>query len=646
MKKIKKPVSILLTLMMAFGLFSIVPLTADASSITGLFDCSSGSAEGYFFYSDHFYKVEWTGINTESTAKVQLCVGNDCLYANVRGTTTYSNKSIAFFRNATLRSNWTPSEIENLIAGQSSSGYTNDQRLAEGASARVYKKVCTITCVAANAPAWDWSDDFTACTATFTCADEPSRTETVEASVSTEGSVATASVTFNSITYTETITIPGFSVNKAGDTYTIRSEEGWNTFCDCLQDNDAYNRFSGKTVELEKNISVSRMAGSSNHDFCGTFEGNGKTLTFTSSENVNGTAPFSYVSETKPTGGTAVSHPVICNLNVVCDITTSATHASGLVGRMWGELTIENCTVSGTITSSNKYACGFIGEQNGTANITNCRSSVEINSSVTGDGTHGGFIGRTMNNTSTCIEGCVFDGKIVSTGTGDDATTSCGGFVGWRDKNGSLTITNSLYTPTADDNAVADGATFARNWTMPDNANCYYTRTLGTAQGKQARTVTAGENVTLAASGTAKTYTVSGITAYENNNGLLYGDTFYAGNGDSVSLTLDHDIPDGYSFAGYTVTAGTLEGTENPYTLTMPDSSVTVNAAFDLIGDANRDGRVDISDVTAIQRHIADVEVIPERFLVLADTDGNGEVNISDATRLQMYIAHYDISLG
>lgn len=632
--------------MMAFGLFSIVPLTADASSITGLFDCSSGSAEGYFFYSDHFYKVEWTGINTESTAKVQLCVGNDCLYANVRGTTTYSNKSIAFFRNATLRSNWTPSEIENLIAGQSSSGYTNDQRLAEGASARVYKKVCTITCVAANAPAWDWSDDFTACTATFTCADEPSRTETVEASVSTEGSVATASVTFNSITYTETITIPGFSVNKAGDTYTIRSEEGWNTFCDCLQDNDAYNRFSGKTVELEKNISVSRMAGSSNHDFCGTFEGNGKTLTFTSSENVNGTAPFSYVSETKPTGGTAVSHPVICNLNVVCDITTSATHASGLVGRMWGELTIENCTVSGTITSSNKYACGFIGEQNGTANITNCRSSVEINSSVTGDGTHGGFIGRTMNNTSTCIEGCVFDGKIVSTGTGDDATTSCGGFVGWRDKNGSLTITNSLYTPTADDNAVADGATFARNWTMPDNANCYYTRTLGTAQGKQARTVTAGENVTLAASGTAKTYTVSGITAYENNNGLLYGDTFYAGNGDSVSLTLDHDIPDGYSFAGYTVTAGTLEGTENPYTLTMPDSSVTVNAAFDLIGDANRDGRVDISDVTAIQRHIADVEVIPERFLVLADTDGNGEVNISDATRLQMYIAHYDISLG
>ena len=273
-----------------------------------------------------------------------------------------------------------------------------------------------------------------------------------------------------------------------------------------------------------------------------------------------------------------MSNPVICNLNVVCDITTSATHASGLVGRMWGELTIENCTVSGTITSSNKYACGFIGEQNGTANITNCRSSVEINSSVTGDGTHGGFIGRTMNNTSTCIEGCVFDGKIISTGTGDDATTSCGGFVGWRDKNGSLTITDSLYTPTADDNAVADGATFARNWTMPDNANCYYTRTLGTAQGKQAYTITPGADVTLGLSGTATEYNVSGINVY--SSGIEYIGNLYAGSGDTVALSLNYTGTPaaGYIQNGYTASAGTLSGT----TLTMPEDNVTIYADFDV----------------------------------------------------------------
>ena len=380
----------------------------------------------------------------------------------------------------------------------------------------------------------------------------------------------------SNVTVSATFTHDSAYFSQDGDTYTIHDAAGWDVFCDCLQDNDTYNRFSGKTVELGDNITVSRMAGSSHHDFCGTFEGSGKTLTFTPTESVNGTAPFSYVSETTPTGGTAVSHPVICNLNVVCDITTSATHASGLVGRMWGELTIANCTVSGTITSSNKYACGFIGEQNGTAHITNCRSSVEINSSVNGDGTHGGFIGRTMNNTSTCIEGCVFDGKIVS--TGDDATTSCGGFVGWRDKNGSLTITDSLYAPTADDNAVADGATFARNWTMPDNANSYYTRTLGTAQGKQAYTITAGDDVTLGLSGTPTEYNVSGINVY--SSGIEYNGNLYAGSGDTVALSLNYTGTPaaGYTVKGYTASAGTLSGS----TLTMPEDNVTINADFDV----------------------------------------------------------------
>ena len=376
------------------------------------------------------------------------------------------------------------------------------------------------------------------------------------------------------VTVSATFTPDSAHFSQDGDTYTIHDATGWDIFCDCLQDNDTYNRFSGKTVELGDNITVSRMAGSSKHDFCGTFEGKNKVLTFTSTESVNGTAPFSYVSETTPTGGTAVSHPVIRNLNVVCDITTSETHASGLVGRMWGELTIANCTVSGTITSSNKYACGFIGEQNGTANIKNCRSSVEINSSVNGDGTHGGLVAVNNKNAKLTIEGCVFDGKIVS--TGDDATTSCGGFVGWN--AGTLTITDSLYTPTADDNAVADGATFARNWTMPDNTNSYYTRTLGTAQGKQAYTISAGDDVTLGLSGTPTEYNVSGINVY--SSGIEYNGNLYAGSGDTVALELNYTGTPaaGYTVKGYTASAGTLSGT----TLTMPEDNVTINADFDV----------------------------------------------------------------
>ena len=545
--------SILLSLIIVFSLFTIVPLTADASSITGFFDCTSGSAEGYFFYRNHFCKIEWTGINTQYTSEVQLfeyknvrvnwtgsngestSVIQDAFAANRRGNTG----STIFLWEATHRACWNPLEVENLIAGQSSSGYTSSNVLAAGADNNNYKKVCTITCAAANEPVWDWSDDFTACTATFTCADEPSLTKTVNASVSTEGYTATASVTFNNINYTETITIPGFSVNKAGDTYTIRSEEGWNTFCDCLQDNDTYNRFSGKTVVLDDDITVSRMAGSSHHDFCGTFEGNNKVLTFNYNAEAEYAAPFRYVD-------------------------------TGCV--------IKNLHVNGTITTDKKYAAGIIAQQYGTVTIRNCRSSVNIQSSVKGDGTHAGLVAVNNKSADLTIEGCVFDGKIVSTGSGENVTTSCGGFVGWRDKNGSLTVTNSLYAPTEVNIDDTDSATFARNGSA--GANCYYTSALGTAQGKQAYTISAGDDVTLGLSGTPTEYDVSGITAYADNSGILYGNTFYAGSGDTVALELEYTgTPEaGYIQNGYTASAGTLDGT----TLTMPENNVTINADFDV----------------------------------------------------------------
>ena len=282
---------------------------------------------------------------------------------------------------------------------------------------------------------------------------------------------AIAGKTLSPATQTEYIQAH-FSVNGDGTEYTIHTATGWNLFCDALQDNDTYNRFSGKTVKLGADITVSRMAGSSQHDFCGTFDGQGYTLTFTSTENVNGVAPFSYVSETTPTGGTEVSHPAIRNLNVVADINTTAQYASALVGRMWCTLTIEGCTVGGTIQTSNKYAAGFIAEQNGNASITDCRSSVTIQSSKSGDGTHGGFEAECKGVLN--ITGCLFDGKLLTT----NGTTHCAGFVGY----GACNITNSLYAPAAigQDETEAgtdESATFARGEASGITiANCYYTR--------------------------------------------------------------------------------------------------------------------------------------------------------------------------
>ena len=640
---LKKSVSILLSLIMVFSLFTIVPLSASAASVN-LTDflpvSSSGTATGYSTYDNHFYKIEWSGINTSETSSVKLyiatydnpyaqrlnCSRNDDVFSSV---SLYENASISY-----PYPYWEPSHITNLAPGQSSYGYTIYEKLGKNANSDYYppvsQKVCTVTCMAANTPTWNWAADGLSCTATFTCSANSSLTATVNANVTTSGNTATASVTFNGTSYTDTKSI----VTQDGDTYTIHNAAGWNVFCDMLADSDK-GVFTGKTVKLADDITVTRMAGSSYHDFTGTFNGQGHTLTFNSTDAVDYCAPFRYTEGT----------PVFRDLIIDGTINTSGAYAAGLIGHLYGNVSIERCTSRVEITS-NGNSGGFVGLCEQEVAFTDCVSSAVIHCNA---GNNSGFVGWSRSSKYTIsFEGCVFNGKLLK----NDGTGYNGGFIGWKGDAKTVTVTNCLYAPAAlvEGEAFADSnsATFSREHSnyAATITNCYYTRTLGTAQGKQVYTISAGESVKLAPSGTAKTYTVSGITAYENNNGLLYGDTFYAGNGDSVSLTLGNTTPTGYAFAGYTVTAGTLEGTENPYTLTMPDSDVTVNAALDLIGDANRDGEVNVNDVTAIQRHLADVEVIPERFLVLADTDGNGEVNISDATRLQMYIAHYDIALG
>ncbi len=64
-------------------------------------------------------------------------------------------------------------------------------------------------------------------------------------------------------------------------------------------------------------------------------------------------------------------------------------------------------------------------------------------------------------------------------------------------------------------------------------------------------------------------------------------------------------------------------------------------------GDANGDSRININDVTAIQRHLAEIEPLTDVQLILADTNGDGVVNINDATHLQNYLAEFDgIVLG
>ena len=58
-----------------------------------------------------------------------------------------------------------------------------------------------------------------------------------------------------------------------------------------------------------------------------------------------------------------------------------------------------------------------------------------------------------------------------------------------------------------------------------------------------------------------------------------------------------------------------------------------------LYGDVNLDGRVDVTDATAVQRYSAGLDGLTAEQLTAADVDGDGAVNVTDATQIQKFAA-------
>ena len=229
---------------------------------------------------------------------------------------------------------------------------------------------------------------------------------------------------------------------KAGTPYIIRwkkeliikTPEDWNAFASSVSAGTSYYE---KIVMLDADIEVSTMAGSDDiRSFQGTFDGRGHTLTFNATASELYNAPFLYV----------------CNA------------------------TIKNLHTAGTITTDRKFCSGLVGHATGTNTISNCWSSINIESSVSGDGTHAGFVAMTHNeNTNTKLIDCLFDGSITGTNT-----NNCGGLIGWNDCTASLT--NCVFKGSTD-LATGGNATFSRG----DNVtvtNCYYSENLPDATGQ------------------------------------------------------------------------------------------------------------------------------------------------------------------
>ena len=272
-----------------------------------------------------------------------------------------------------------------------------------------------------------------------------------------------------------------------GDTYTIKNADGWNYFCLLTNYDTTLDGFNGKTVKLDKDIEVSTMAGTT-HPFKGTFDGNGKTLTFNRTAEAMYTAPF------QNTNGATIR-----NLHVTGLIEgNSISSLAGLVGKATGNITIENCQISTKI-------------------------------STIGGTVHGGVIAEWNGNNATCtVTGCVYDGLIYSPNEAD-MTGSCRGFIGYDyGNNGTIKFTDCLSAPAAYGTGKYALGGYCFTFVYPNSeptltynmTNCYYTSILGNRQGRPATTAPA------APANLGNATTDHGLVkGYEN--GFLYNDNYY-----------------------------------------------------------------------------------------------------------------------
>ena len=318
--------------------------------------------------------------------------------------------------------------------------------------------------------------------------------------------------------------------------YLIASVDDWHRLATNVSLGESYN---GKYFLMTNDISTSRVVGTHPstdvyNAFQGTFDGGGHTLTINYTTSVEFCGPFCY------TYGATIS-----NLRTAGTINTSGKHAGGVVGR------------------------------NGTSllKLSNVTSSVTINSTYRGSAEHGGLVGYAIN---ADIIGSTFTGSLLG-----ENSTGCAGLIGWKTNtaNSSVSITECLFAPSSVTVGIANAYNLVRNSSggVVNVTNSYYTQPLGTAQGKQARSIIAGQYVTIENAGTATEYASSGITSYDV--GIKYNDVLYAGVGDEVSLNLGYTFTEDIEANGFQVSAGTLVGDENPYTLTMPDADVLVSTS-------------------------------------------------------------------
>jgi len=163
--------------------------------------------------------------------------------------------------------------------------------------------------------------------------------------------------------------------------------------------------------KLTSDITVTKPCGTT---FRGTFDGDGHTVTLTLNVTSGNAGLFG------ETGGGAV----IKNLTVDADVTSTAgsnyAATAGLVGKVSGSTTVENCGVTGTASntstsSSPVYVGGLIGYLTGNCTVTNSYSQATVsNTNSASSSSTGGFLGKTSNYYTLTVKNCYSSGDVTA----------------------------------------------------------------------------------------------------------------------------------------------------------------------------------------------------------------------------------------
>lgn len=206
------------------------------------------------------------------------------------------------------------------------------------------------------------------------------------------------------------------------DVYQISQPRDLKNFAELV--NMGNTNIKGKlTADIDISGYDNLMIGTSNSKFCGTFDGNGHSVTVEYITNEDYTALFRYVE-----------NATISRLTVKGSVTTFAKKAAGIVAWFYH------------------------------STMDRCQSSVTIKSTYNGNGENGGIVAESRN--VSYINNCLFDGKMSGTNT-----------TGWGGIYGSASSTpmmkGCLVNPATGNENLAESYAFGP-LSSQGLTNCYY----------------------------------------------------------------------------------------------------------------------------------------------------------------------------